>query len=184
MVAGAAGPGERIPASPPQPVICPAPRAREGRTQPEADLHRDRRRRRRGGVARVRRALGQALPSHHTGLAECLGASDRVHDVRARGPPRDQYDERNRGESQLRRAIKTKDHFPNEDAARKLIYLAIANAGRPGRERATGPRRCSIQDPLRRPSSRLAPTPPTQKNGQPPRSSMPLLARRAIAAAD
>jgi putative transposase len=30
---------------------------------------------------------------------------------------------------QLRKAIKTKGHFPNEDAARKLIYLAISNAG-------------------------------------------------------
>ena len=29
---------------------------------------------------------------------------------------------------QLRKAIKTKGHFPNEDAARKLIYLAIQNA--------------------------------------------------------
>jgi putative transposase len=29
---------------------------------------------------------------------------------------------------QLRKAIKTKGHFPNEDAARKLIYLAINNA--------------------------------------------------------
>ena len=29
---------------------------------------------------------------------------------------------------QLRKALKTKGHFPNEDAARKLIYLAIANA--------------------------------------------------------
>src|SRR6187200_1289057 len=29
---------------------------------------------------------------------------------------------------QLRKAIKTKGHFPNEDAARKLIYLAIVNA--------------------------------------------------------
>jgi transposase-like protein len=26
---------------------------------------------------------------------------------------------------QLRKAIKTKGHFPNEDAARKLIYLAL-----------------------------------------------------------
>jgi hypothetical protein len=30
---------------------------------------------------------------------------------------------------QLRKAIKTKGSFPTEDAARKLIYLAIANAG-------------------------------------------------------
>lgn len=29
---------------------------------------------------------------------------------------------------QLRKAIKTKGHFPNEQAARKLIYLAITNA--------------------------------------------------------
>jgi putative transposase len=29
---------------------------------------------------------------------------------------------------QLRKAIKTKGHFPNEDAARKLLYLAITNA--------------------------------------------------------
>ncbi len=28
----------------------------------------------------------------------------------------------------LRKAIKTKGHFPNEDAARKLIYLAVRNA--------------------------------------------------------
>jgi putative transposase len=30
---------------------------------------------------------------------------------------------------QLRKAIKTKGHFPNDDAARNLIYLAVANAG-------------------------------------------------------
>jgi putative transposase len=29
---------------------------------------------------------------------------------------------------QLRKAIKTKGHFPSEDAARKLMYLAIQNA--------------------------------------------------------
>ena len=29
---------------------------------------------------------------------------------------------------QLRKAIMTKGHFPNEDAARKLIYLAVTNA--------------------------------------------------------
>src|SRR5262249_43646429 len=29
---------------------------------------------------------------------------------------------------QLRKAIKTKGHFPNEEAARKLIYLAITKA--------------------------------------------------------
>jgi putative transposase len=29
---------------------------------------------------------------------------------------------------QLRKAIKTKGHFPSEEAARKLIYLSIVNA--------------------------------------------------------
>ena len=38
---------------------------------------------------------------------------------------------------QLRKAIKTKGHFPNEEAARKLIYLAISNAVPPGRRPAT-----------------------------------------------
>jgi hypothetical protein len=28
----------------------------------------------------------------------------------------------------LRKAVKTKGHFPSEDAARKLLYLAILNA--------------------------------------------------------
>jgi putative transposase len=31
---------------------------------------------------------------------------------------------------QLRKVVKTKGHFPNEEAARKLIYLAITNAVR------------------------------------------------------
>jgi hypothetical protein len=29
---------------------------------------------------------------------------------------------------QLRKAVKTKGHFPSEDAARKLLFLAIQNA--------------------------------------------------------
>ena len=38
---------------------------------------------------------------------------------------------------QLRKAIKTKGHFPTEDAARKMIYLAIQNAA-PQRTRTRG----------------------------------------------
>jgi putative transposase len=44
---------------------------------------------------------------------------------------------------QLRKAVKTKRHFPSEDAARKLIYLAIQNAVRNGPEPARGQWRCS-----------------------------------------
>jgi len=45
---------------------------------------------------------------------------------------------------QLRKAVKTKGHFPTEDAARKLLYLAIQNAVPNGPEPAAG----------RKPSSR------------------------------
>ena len=78
---------------------------------------------------------------------------------------------------QLRKAIKTKGHFPNEEAARKLIYLALTNAVprlRPNPEldgSAAG-----VQDPLRRPPTRLTQNPPTQKTGRPrrfPQRSMP-----------
>jgi putative transposase len=44
---------------------------------------------------------------------------------------------------QLRKAVKTKGHFPSEDAARKLIYLAIQTQSHSGREHAPGQRRCS-----------------------------------------
>ena len=77
---------------------------------------------------------------------------------------------------QLRKAIKTKGHFPNEDAARKLIYLAITNAVPAWTQNAQLDRGAAgVQDPLRRPTARLAPTPPTQKNGQPRRKRGALL---------
>jgi hypothetical protein len=59
---------------------------------------------------------------------------------------------------QLRKAIKTKGHFPNEDAARKLIYLAITNQRRPAMEPNPGVDESppGLQDPLRRPPTRLA----------------------------
>ena len=44
---------------------------------------------------------------------------------------------------QLRKAVKTKGHFPSEDAARKLLYLAIQNAVPAiGREPGTGRQPC------------------------------------------
>ena len=43
---------------------------------------------------------------------------------------------------QLRKAIKTKGHFPNEDAARKLLYLALTTPSRNGPEPETGPSHC------------------------------------------
>jgi transposase-like protein len=52
---------------------------------------------------------------------------------------------------QLRKAIKTKGHFPNEEAAKKLIYLCLINATPqvdPGRRLDESPP--GVQDPLRR----------------------------------
>ena len=56
---------------------------------------------------------------------------------------------------QLRKALKTKGQFPDEDAARKLIYLAITNAVPQWRRRRNWRFRADgVQDPLRRPASR------------------------------
>ena len=56
---------------------------------------------------------------------------------------------------QLRKAIKTKGHFPTEDSARKLIYLAIHNAvPQWTRTRAWTKALTRVQDPVRRPAPR------------------------------
>ena len=51
---------------------------------------------------------------------------------------------------QLRKAIKTKGSFPNEDAARKLVYLALQNAV-PAMDAnpELDDRAARVQDPLR-----------------------------------
>ena len=69
----------------------------------------------------------------------------------------------------LRKAIKTNGDFPNEDAARKLIYLAVTNAVPAWtRTRNWTVARPSIQDPLRRPTARLIPpTAPTRSSDTP-----------------
>ncbi len=66
---------------------------------------------------------------------------------------------------QLRKAVKTKGHFPTEDAARKLLYLAIHNAVPPGPEPGTGRPRYW---PSKSTSETAYPTNPlTQKIGHP-----------------
>jgi putative transposase len=57
-----------------------------------------------------------------------VGARDPVPRVPRRGPPRDLLHAIEALNRQLRKAIKTKGSFPNEDAARKLVYLALQNA--------------------------------------------------------
>src|SRR5579875_712860 len=95
----------------------------------KTDLHRRRRRRRSGGARGVRREVGSALPGDHAGVAERLGVRDPFlafpDEVRRVIYTTNAIEALNR---QLRKAIKTKGHFPNEEAAKKLIYLAIVNA--------------------------------------------------------
>ena len=72
---------------------------------------------------------------------------------------------------QIRKAIKTRGHFPDEQAATKLIYLAIMRADAKWQRNRTwtAPAR-RPQDPLRRPLPRLtttsSPRPHTQFVGQ------------------
>src|SRR6266511_5519008 len=55
---------------------------------------------------------------------------------------------------QIRKTIKTRGRFPNEEAARKLIYLSIINAPEELEERLQLERSTAfIQNPLRRPTA-------------------------------
>jgi putative transposase len=56
---------------------------------------------------------------------------------------------------QIRKIIKTRGSFPNEDAARKLLYLAITRAQTKVAPRLQLKQRAGrLQDPLRRPAAR------------------------------
>ena len=73
---------------------------------------------------------------------------------------------------QIRKAIKTRGHFPDEQAATKLIYLAIRRPTQVAAQPHLDRRPPRPQDPLRRPTPRLtpitSPRPHTQKTGHPP----------------
>ena len=61
-------------------------------------------------------------------MAGQLGIRHPVSHLPARGAARHIYAQCDRGaHRQLRKAVKTKSHFPSEDA-RTLLYLAIQNA--------------------------------------------------------
>jgi hypothetical protein len=63
------------------------------------------------------------------GVARQLGIRHPVSGVPTRSPPRDLHHERDRGAPPpAQKAVKTKGHFSSEDAARKLLYIAILNA--------------------------------------------------------
>ena len=137
----------------------PAPRARAGRPRPETDLHRGRRRRRPARARAFDEKWGQRFPVI---TQAWLNAWEYVTPFLAFPPEvrrviytTNAIEALNR---QLRKAIKTKGHFPNEDAARKLIYLAVTNAvpaWTRTRNWTVGAAR--VQDPLRRPRTGTQP---------------------------
>jgi hypothetical protein len=63
---------------------------------------------------------------------------------------------------QIRKTIKTRGHFPNEEAARKLIYVSINNAKGAGRTATTG-----AQHYFHSKSTSKTDCPDTQKVGHP-----------------
>ena len=77
--------------------VRPAARARAGRSRSEADLHRQGRRPGPSRARGVRLEVERAVPGHHPGVAERLGARDPVRRVSRRGPPRDLHHQRDRG---------------------------------------------------------------------------------------
>jgi putative transposase len=99
------------------------------RARPQADLHRHRRRRRPARARVLRHQVGRRFPVI---TQAWLDAWEHVIPFLAFPPEvrrviytTNAIEALNR---QLRKALKTKGHFPHEDAARKLIYLAITNA--------------------------------------------------------
>ena len=134
------------------PEVRPAARARAGRPGPQADLHRHRRRRRAG---RARGASTRSGAQRFPVITQAwLNAWEYVipflafpAEVRRVIYTTNAIEALNR---QLRKAIKTKGSFPNEDAARKLVYLALQNAVPQWTQNPElDDRAARVQDPLR-----------------------------------
>ena len=165
----------------------PAPRARAGRPRPEADLHRQGRRPGPRRARGLRREVGPAVPGHHPGVAERLGARDPVPRVPRRGPPRDLHDERDRG-AQPAAAQGDQDQGPASPTRTPPASSSTSRCRTPSRNgpgRGTGQPRCSrsrstsVTASLTLQTDRhwLTPTasllplttnPPTQLTGRPP----------------
>ena len=71
--------------------------------------------------------LGRTLPGHRRDLGERLGAVHPVPGLPARAAPHHLHHQRrsSRLNYQLRKIIKNRGHFPNDDAVIKLLWLAI-----------------------------------------------------------
>ena len=149
-------PNMHRPPDPLVPEVRPPPRARAGRPRSEADLHRRGRRRRPGRARGLRREVGPAVPGHHPGVAERLGARDPVPGVPRRGPPRDLHHQRDRGaQPPAAQGDQDQGQLPQR-GRRPQARLPRAAERRPAMdpnaELDDGAAR--VQDPLRRPRPR------------------------------
>src|SRR4051812_31406056 len=105
------------------------PRPQEGRLRAAADLHRPQRGGRPLRARALRFGVGRALPGDRRRLARVVGARDPVHGAARRAAPGGLHTNTIEGlHRQIRKAIKTRGHFPDEQAATKLIYLALMRA--------------------------------------------------------
>ena len=95
---------------------------------PAADLHRRRRGRRGGGAGGVRRRVGRPLPGDREGVAGALGRVRAVPGVPARGEgviyTTNLIESMN---ARLRKVTRNRGQFPSEQAALKVLYLAVRN---------------------------------------------------------
>ena len=75
--------------------------------------------------------MGQALPGDRPGLAASLGIRGAAVRLPAGDPQDDLHNKRDRESlhRSLRKIIKTRGSFPTDEAALKLLFLAIRNAG-------------------------------------------------------
>ena len=74
--------------------------------------------------------MGQAIPGNRPGVAASLAACGAVVRLPAGDPQDDLYDERMESLNRsLRKVIKIRGSFPTDEAALKLLFLAIRNAG-------------------------------------------------------
>ncbi len=72
--------------------------------------------------------MGPASPSSGGHVAKGLGTRDSVLLVPPWGAPRDLHDLRHRErELGMRKAVRARGHFPSDQAATKLIWLALRN---------------------------------------------------------
>ena len=120
--------------------------------------------------ARVRRDLGQEVSGDRAAVGERLG---RVRAVPARSTPRSARSSApptrsSRVNARIRKAVRARGHFPNEQAALKCVYMALMSLDPTGKGRSTldhalEDRTERLRDHLRRPPVRRPQVAPTTR---------------------